>query len=1334
MAAAAAVAEARKAWQQQGLPISTETSVPLSDVLHKCVQNAYRRLQDLMEILPNHTIPNISRMRQVLDYVVTQRRYLIRLLILVRWAQKCSEPMQHAMNVHAFLTTKDREYEDAANALVAIHAASRRLPARMFDVVTAIDVLTVRGATRLPMIVRQRATEVQPLLPHERDATLKQLALMMGARCLYSHILPRPMRRAMRFTAGCTVFDLPNEFYLALTTTSHDPAVPWRVVKFRFACIPNLSPAHMARLHQTFERILATGETAAAEKPLATTTATPEGEASAKTPVTETKVTSASTAVMPEEALSVTQKPTENTGAIDAVTDPAAIMAAPQHREEHVLVLMRLYNFIHGFCLRYTLETLAAKVAELSTFRWQGHLQTKYDPQQSLLEVRYWTTSGLIQTTLRESERAIPTTSKGHGSARRTGAAPALREVLGGVFTIKIQPSLHHADHGDLSEFGALETISQNLFGSEKHDDLCVNVYASRLKGMDRAPVDATVAAAAELLVDGVDPTCLKAQQWTVDLAQADMEAVLLQVVALKSMACLRYLEEALVACRTQTPSAATKPSRTAADDHHLAIGKHWMTDNTLCIELLPDRDLLSIMIDAHSGKLQVLERSKQPLYQFFETMLNTTLDLPAALRWLQQGRLVQSWGHFAQVLGSSVTQHLDVAGLDGILDRLHEPAGGAAGDRTGARRAGMDAVAPSPSPWTDADRSMTFQLFIQVEADEWYLHVAAAPTSGTFDVSILRLAPPRDNGEPRRDAADILALDPAIVGLDHWRDTSIAAMQALQTRVLAFTRQTRLLQQLEAKGLQYLLSWRTNGETYGLTCPLHPADPTVAVAAPDAVAQRDAAYRAAHQQARLALTLQTGAVVVPAAPFMPFSPLAFFVHGNLALGEMIGSEAQLPLASLPPIDADPRMALSQWLQTQSPLSATKASMDTDAKTEINAKPSEDTGGAASRLEEEDQIYLQGDACLHIACPSLDRLILAWRRVAWVLQLAMDYHAQQPLFDRAGVSLVAFSVSRLQLRLDAGSLLEVNVHSGTPLLTAPPAAAASAAAAAPTSPSAPEPKGALAASLKPMVTTMAHPAFRDALVKALTLPPAQPPASPAAEPPAVAEEATTPLLASLRSVRRLRQLYDWVMTHGPRELVAFPSSPSSDGSPSAGAAAWTVALPALSLLDVQFGPVAHLLIRLLPNGDSLVERGVPVDGTGVVTPYALSRATVCRGHERQRRHRRRDAFPCRAAAHDAAAGQSARHLCRLASGVGVSRAAAWVCRGAAPCGGRPRRRRDAGRHHERVRCGTDRAHGGVAVCPVSDRRGGRPPRVSPRAGARVRGVLADGESHGQKGQ
>jgi hypothetical protein len=127
--------------------VAHQSLVPLYELVRRLVAHSYTELQSIVEVYVHavlslpwlyiadrakadntfvstcHSLPSQSdfdRKRTIIEYVITTRRQIVKLLVLLRWAKENTQDTERSMNLIAFLQRQNFQLERAVQALKGV--------------------------------------------------------------------------------------------------------------------------------------------------------------------------------------------------------------------------------------------------------------------------------------------------------------------------------------------------------------------------------------------------------------------------------------------------------------------------------------------------------------------------------------------------------------------------------------------------------------------------------------------------------------------------------------------------------------------------------------------------------------------------------------------------------------------------------------------------------------------------------------------------------------------------------------------------------------------------------------------------------------------------------------------------------------------------------------------------------------------------------------------------------------------------------------------------------------------------------------------------------------
>lgn len=200
--------------------------VSIGNLLELAIKKTFRDLSLLAELLPRKT--DMERKIEIMIFANRNRQLFVRLLSLVKWAGSASK-VEKCSQIVSFLDKQSMLFTETADILARLSRetlVTARLPA--FQLLAAVEVMTLGTYSRLPNIIRDRLVPPDPISNAEKRAALFQLNHIIQQR-LVSSELPLQMRN-IKIKFGRVTFTVTNEFSLTLTLLSDNANMPWKVL------------------------------------------------------------------------------------------------------------------------------------------------------------------------------------------------------------------------------------------------------------------------------------------------------------------------------------------------------------------------------------------------------------------------------------------------------------------------------------------------------------------------------------------------------------------------------------------------------------------------------------------------------------------------------------------------------------------------------------------------------------------------------------------------------------------------------------------------------------------------------------------------------------------------------------------------------------------------------------------------------------------------------------------------------------------------------------------------------------------------------------------------
>ncbi|KAM3579891.1 mediator complex subunit [Umbelopsis sp. WA50703] len=322
--------------QQLTLPNEMAGMVPLKLVIGKLIHQCYADLHELADTLPS--MSEVEKKRLILYYATNARKQFVKVLVLLKWASN-AQNIQTCQNIMAFLSNQNKVFQDTVDYLHKIHTELPAARVRNYDIPTAVDILTSGTYLRMPSKMKD-IIPPKALMDEEVLQTWSELNDIIRLRMLTTEVLPSPMRN-YRIADGRIYFRVENEFEVSLTLMgpSHDRR--WWIVSLDILANStteggfndidiSLSEPQAQRLKAVAQHHLTSAPPVATSNQMSQPTSLPDG-------------------IAPEE--------TDNAVSTKSLQFP----------------LVRLYDYVHMFCLNLQLEILYLQSTSLQQWTQRGN-------------------------------------------------------------------------------------------------------------------------------------------------------------------------------------------------------------------------------------------------------------------------------------------------------------------------------------------------------------------------------------------------------------------------------------------------------------------------------------------------------------------------------------------------------------------------------------------------------------------------------------------------------------------------------------------------------------------------------------------------------------------------------------------------------------------------------------------------------------------------------------------------------------------------------------------------------------------------------------------------
>ncbi|EGC37024.1 hypothetical protein DICPUDRAFT_150416 [Dictyostelium purpureum] len=189
------------------LPIQSDLqngNISLSLVIHRLVEQSYNNLLGLTENLPKAN--DLERKKALVDYLDGTREKFLRLLVLMKWSEHVPT-LTKANNIINLLNQEDSYFREAADSLINTQYGLVNARAPIYDVPTAIDVLTTGTYQRMPTSIK-KVIPPPMLKPSQIDSTLQRLDDIIKYKLFISSIPKEfePIQVAIKIEISINIF------------------------------------------------------------------------------------------------------------------------------------------------------------------------------------------------------------------------------------------------------------------------------------------------------------------------------------------------------------------------------------------------------------------------------------------------------------------------------------------------------------------------------------------------------------------------------------------------------------------------------------------------------------------------------------------------------------------------------------------------------------------------------------------------------------------------------------------------------------------------------------------------------------------------------------------------------------------------------------------------------------------------------------------------------------------------------------------------------------------------------------------------------------------------
>ena len=238
----------------------TQGYLPLAKLIHRCVQECWNGLSEVVEKMADISLPtqsettsaplprnpvdgslagdrseaNLDKKDRILLFARDQRAVFIKLLVLSQWGTKAAD-ISKVIDLHSWIVGQRTHYTTAANfvGVMKRDLAFAQIPNP--DLKTAAEVLSRQKVSAFPDLgyIPQKSLTAKQILK-----TLRKINNLLSTRLILYEDLP-PMMSNFRIHDGRVTFSVAFEFELDLSIADEDPKSQFWFVGFRFTFSPS---------------------------------------------------------------------------------------------------------------------------------------------------------------------------------------------------------------------------------------------------------------------------------------------------------------------------------------------------------------------------------------------------------------------------------------------------------------------------------------------------------------------------------------------------------------------------------------------------------------------------------------------------------------------------------------------------------------------------------------------------------------------------------------------------------------------------------------------------------------------------------------------------------------------------------------------------------------------------------------------------------------------------------------------------------------------------------------------------------------------------------------
>eukprot|EP00029_Vermamoeba_vermiformis_P007089 TRINITY_DN2963_c0_g1_i1.p1 TRINITY_DN2963_c0_g1~~TRINITY_DN2963_c0_g1_i1.p1 ORF type:complete len:1244 (+),score=324.46 TRINITY_DN2963_c0_g1_i1:85-3816(+) len=209
---------------------------PLSIIIHQLIEKSYEELRNLSDGFSHK--PDGEKKMALIKYFKKTRIQFIRLLVLVKWAGQMPT-IQKCWDLLTFLEQQATNFREAADQLFFLeHETLRDAKAPIYDVSSAIDVLTTGTFQRMPTSIQKMVPAASKLNDEEREQVIHRLNHIIRIKLLNSQV-PKQFNDIV-IDNGQLHLTVKSEFKVSLTLFEGiTQQAPWAVLSLEMFVAPS---------------------------------------------------------------------------------------------------------------------------------------------------------------------------------------------------------------------------------------------------------------------------------------------------------------------------------------------------------------------------------------------------------------------------------------------------------------------------------------------------------------------------------------------------------------------------------------------------------------------------------------------------------------------------------------------------------------------------------------------------------------------------------------------------------------------------------------------------------------------------------------------------------------------------------------------------------------------------------------------------------------------------------------------------------------------------------------------------------------------------------------